>query len=185
MKKIVFLLEEASLKEFLDIVLPKLLPPDVTFLTVPHEGKQDLEKSIPRKLRAWQEPDVRFVIMRDQDGSDCIRLKEKLCRLCAESGRPDSLVRIVCNELESWFLGDLAAVAEAFDMPSISRLQRKAKYRNPDNLTNAAQELKRIVSLYQKLKGARLIAEHIDIDRNRSTSFHTFIEGLLRVAGKT
>jgi hypothetical protein len=107
--KIVFLLEEASIKEFLDIVLPKILSSGVTFMTVPHEGKQDLERSIPRKLRAWLEPNVRFVIVRDQDGTDCIRLKEKLYRQCVESGRPDTMVRIVCNELESWFLGDLPA----------------------------------------------------------------------------
>ena len=47
---------------------------------------------------------------------------------------------------------DLAAVAAAFKAPSIIRLQRKAKYRNPDILTNAAQELKKIVPGYQKLK---------------------------------
>lgn len=176
--KIVFLLEEASIKEFLDIVLPKILPSGVTFMTVPHEGKQDLERSIPRKLRAWLEPNVRFVIVRDQDGTDCIRLKEKLYRQCVESGRPDTMVRIVCNELESWFLGDLAAVADAFGMPSLVLLQRKAKYRNPDNLMNAAQELKRIVPGYQKVQGARLIAEHVDILRNCSV----FIEGVQRVA---
>lgn len=180
--KIVFLLEEASLKGLLDIILPRILPSGVTFMTVAHEGKQDLERSIPRKLRAWLEPDVRFVIVRDQDGADCIRLKERLYRLCVESGRPDTLVRIVCNELESWFLGDLAAVADAFNMPALIRLQNKAKYRNPDNLTNAAQELKKIVPGYQKLRGARLIAEHLRTISNRSTSFHVFIEGVKRVA---
>ncbi|WP_161486040.1 hypothetical protein [Desulfotomaculum copahuensis] len=46
MKKIVFLLEEPSLKEFLEIFLPRILPPGVSFMAVPHEGKQDLEKSI-------------------------------------------------------------------------------------------------------------------------------------------
>jgi|GEM_PF-4539633 len=36
MKKIVFLLEEPSSKVFLDILLPRLLPPGVTFMTIPH-----------------------------------------------------------------------------------------------------------------------------------------------------
>jgi hypothetical protein len=63
-------------------------------------------------------------------------------------------------------------------MPSLVPLQRKAKYRNPDNLMNAAQELKRIVPGYQKVQGARLIAEHVDILRNCSV----FIEGVQRVA---
>jgi hypothetical protein len=184
MMKIVFMLEESSMKEFLDVFIPGLLPPGVTFMTVPHEGKQDLERSIPRKIRAWREPGVRFIIVRDQDGADCLRLKEKLCETCAEAGRGDSLVRIVCNELESWFLGDLSAVAAAFNTPSVAQLQRKAKYRNPDALTNAAQELKKIVPGYQKLKGARMIAGHIDTARNCSNSFHVFIEGVLRVIGK-
>jgi len=143
-----------------------------------------LEKSIPRKLRAWREPGVRFIIMRDQDGADCLRLKEKLCRICAEADRGDSLIRIVCNELESWFLGDLTAVAAALNTPSIARLQRKAKYRNPDSLTNAAQELKKIVPGYQKLRGARMIAGHIETRRNYSSSFQVFIEGVLRIIGK-
>ena len=63
MRRIVFLLEERSMKVLLDGLLPRLFP-DVAFLCVPHEGKQDLEKSLPRKLRAWREPGVRFVVLR-------------------------------------------------------------------------------------------------------------------------
>jgi len=181
MSKIVFLLEEPSMRELLDRLLPELLPRGVDFMTIPHEGKQDLEKSIPRKLRAWKEPGVRFIIVRDQDGGDCYRIKDNLISICTRGGRADSVVRIVCNELESWFLGDLAAVATAYDRPSIVRLQRKKKYRNPDSITNAAEELKKLVPEYQKLQGARRIAEHIDKDRNLSNSFHVFLEGVLRV----
>jgi len=181
MRQIVFLLEESSMKGFLDVFLPRILPPGVEFKTIPHEGKQDLEKSIPRKLRAWQNPEVRFIIVRDLDGANCLRVKEELCRICMEAGRRDSLVRIACNELESWFLGDLTAVALAFNKPSIAPLQRKAKFRNPDVLTNAAQELKRIVPGYQKRKGARMIAKHIDTMRNCSNSFQVFVEGVSRV----
>ena len=47
---LVFLLEERSMKEFLDILLPKILPENVGFRTIPHEGKSDLEKSIKTKL---------------------------------------------------------------------------------------------------------------------------------------
>ena len=47
--KLVFLLEEESMKHFLDGILPKILPPDVGFITVPHEGKSDLQKSVPIK----------------------------------------------------------------------------------------------------------------------------------------
>ncbi|WP_347489642.1 DUF4276 family protein [Desulfoscipio sp. XC116] len=182
MSKIVFMLEEPSMKELLDKLLPQLLPQGVDFMTVPHEGKQDLERSIRRKLRAWNEPGVRFIIVRDQDGGNCFRIKGDLLNICKLAGRPDSVIRIVCNELESWFLGDLVAVAAAYDKPRIARLQGKRKYRNPDNVTNAAEELKKLVPEYQKLQGARRIANHIDRDRNISNSFRVFLEGVLRVA---
>lgn len=47
MSRIVFLLEERSMKTLLDGLLPRFLP-GISFLCIPHEGKQDLEKSIPR-----------------------------------------------------------------------------------------------------------------------------------------
>lgn len=40
MSKIVFLLEEPSMKELLDRLLPGLLPTGVEFITIPHEGKK-------------------------------------------------------------------------------------------------------------------------------------------------
>ena len=57
MRRIVFLLEEFSMEGFLEVLLPRFFP-DLSFQCVPHEGKQDLEKSIPRKLRAWRDPDA-------------------------------------------------------------------------------------------------------------------------------
>ena len=80
MSRVVFLLEEYSMKVLLEGLLPRLVP-CLPFLCVPHEGKQDLERSIPRKLRAWREPGVRFVVVRDNDGSDCRALKARLAGL--------------------------------------------------------------------------------------------------------
>ena len=51
---LVFLLEEASMKTVLDIILPQILPESVEFKTIPHSGKSDLEASIPHKLKAWR-----------------------------------------------------------------------------------------------------------------------------------
>ena len=78
MTQLVFLLEEESMKALLDVLLPQILPSETDFLCVPHQGKQDLEKSIPRKLRAWQTPAL-FVIIRDKDKEDCIILKKTSC----------------------------------------------------------------------------------------------------------
>ncbi len=46
---LVFLLEERSMKEVLDIILPQILPETIAFRTIPHSGKSDLEASIPHK----------------------------------------------------------------------------------------------------------------------------------------
>ncbi len=60
MRRIVFLLEELSMQALLQALLPRFFP-DLSFLCIPHEGKQDLEKSIPRKIKAWRDPDARFI----------------------------------------------------------------------------------------------------------------------------
>ena len=73
MNQLVFLLEEPSAKAMLEGVLPRLLGDNVNVVYVVFEGKQDLEKRLPRRLRAWQNPNARFVVMRDQDSGDATR----------------------------------------------------------------------------------------------------------------
>ena len=89
MSRLVFMLEEPSLKTLLDELLPRLFP-GLDFFCIAHEGKNDLEKSVPRKLRAWAVPGDRFVVVRDNDGSDCA-LKARLVFLCQSAGRADTL----------------------------------------------------------------------------------------------
>jgi hypothetical protein len=60
MSRIVFLVEEQSMKELLMKIVPRAVGSDVDYLIIPHEGKADLDKSIPRKLRAFPRGD-RFV----------------------------------------------------------------------------------------------------------------------------
>ena len=181
---LVFLLEEESMKALLDILLPKVLPKSVEFLCIPHEGKQDLEKSIPRKLKAWKKPDTYFVIVRDKDSADCLVLKQRLATSCSNAGRPDSLVRIACHELESWFLGDLAAVGQAFNIPNLIKKQNNKKYKQPDKLANASEELEKLVKSYRKVGGARKIAPYLAIENNRSQSFQCFISGIKALISK-
>lgn len=175
---LVFLLEEESMKALLDILLPKILPESVMFQCIPHEGKQDLEKSIPRKLKAWKTPDTYFVIVRDKDSANCLDVKKRLVALCSEAGRSDSLVRIACHELESWFLGDLTAVGQAFNLPKLMKKQNSKKYKKPDNLANASQELEKLIKGYRKVSGAKKIAHYLTIERNHSQSFLCFISGV-------
>jgi hypothetical protein len=182
MNKIVFLVEESSLKEFLDSYLPRFLP-DLDFLCVKHEGKQDLEKSIPRKLRAWQQQ-AQFVVVRDNDGADCKVLKARLLELCTQANRPDTVVRLACQELESWYLGAPEALARAYEQPGIAEIGRKAKFRDPDALGNPSHELSRLIPEYRKIDGARRMGQAMPTDAtaNRSRSFQVFVEGVGRMA---
>ncbi|WP_234369539.1 hypothetical protein [Paracidovorax avenae] len=114
----------------LDDWLPRLFPgwrDGQHFQCIPHEGKSDLDRSIPRKLAAWRIPGDRFVIVRDNDNADCVDLKNKLRGLCTQGERPETLIRIVCQELESWYLGDLAALERVMNFPPLpAPVQRQA-----------------------------------------------------------
>ena len=90
------------------------------------------------------------------------------------------MVRIVCTELESWLLGDLAAISYAYGKNFV-RLRNKRKFRTPDNLANAKQELRKIVPIYQPIDGARRIASYMDVNCNCSPSFNMFVSGVRRM----
>ena len=175
--KLVFLLEERSMKELLDLLLPRLLPSGIPFQTIPHSGKTDLQKSIKRKINAWTEPDVAFIILHDQDSNDCMVLKEKLTKLCVDSGKP-FLVRIPCRELEAWYWGDLKAVSNAYGT-DLTKLKNKKAYRDPDKIGNPKQELKKYIPTMGQIDGARKIAPLMDIENNTSHSFQVFVNGVL------
>ena len=168
------------------VLLEGLLPrvyPDLPFLCISHEGKQDLEKSIPRKLKAWQEPGVRFVIVCDKDEGGCRQVKTRLYSLCQAGGREDSLIRIACHELEAWYLGDTEALASAFGDESLRELSRKAKFRDPDSVSRPSDAIHKLVPEFQKVLGARLMAQYLSRDGNRSRSYQVLLEGIDAIGG--
>ena len=178
--KLVFLLEEPSMKYLLDILLPRILPSDVVFQTVPHSGKRDLERSIPRKLRGWNEPgDIRFVILHDQDTKNCVTLKNQLLQLCKDTNR-QVLVRIACQEMEAWYFGDLNALAEAYKKPKLLKFANMKKYRVPDEIPTPREDLRKIIPEHQQIQGAKIVAPFMDIERNKSDSFQQFVKGVKR-----
>ena len=166
---------------FLEGLLPRFFP-DLDFRCYPHEGKQDLVRSIPKILRRWKTPGDRFVVVHDNDRKDCRDLKKRLQARCREGQREDTLIRIACQELEAWYLGDLTALATAYDSPSVKNLVVKRKFRSPDEIQHPSREIKQAIKSFQKISGARLMARHIRLDENRSTSFHTFMHGITTLA---
>lgn len=181
--KLVFFLEEPSIWEMLKILLPKIVP-EHDYQAVIFEGKQDMERRLGGKLRGWLHTEnIRFIIIRDQDSGDCVQIKQKLADICRQAGKSDVLIRIACHELESFYLGDLAAVGKAFALPNLHNQQNNRKFRDPDRLGNAAQELKQLSNRqYQKISGSRAIAQHLNLDgNNRSHSFNMLINSLSKM----
>lgn len=181
MTTLVFCLEEPSARAMLQGVLPRLLDGDIEVKYIVFEGKQDLHKQLVKRLKHWQQPDSHFVIMRDQDSGDCSVIQSELTALCVQAGRADALVKIACRELESFYLGDLAAVETGLSIKGISRQQTNRKYRDPDALVNASEEMLKITKgRYQKLLGSRSIGHHLKLDgSNASRSFCDLINSVV------
>jgi hypothetical protein len=119
------------------------------------------------------------VVLRDNDGKDCIALKQRLRDMCVNAGRADTLVRLVCQELEAWFLGDLEAIEEAYVIPDLAAQNRgKARFRNPDELPRPSQDLADLTGDITKIERARRIAKKMVVERNTSPSFQVFVSGV-------
>ena len=124
------------------------------------------------------------MILRDNDRGDCRQLKQHLRGLCAVRAVRESLIRIVCQELEAWFLGEPEALAEGFRKESLRRIGRRARFRNPDAIPHPASEIARLVPQYQTVSGARALGGHITRERNQSQSFRAMIAGIERFASR-
>ena len=187
MNQLEVLVEEKSMALILQVLLPKILPDgwiinENCFIRT-HEGKQDLQHSIPNKLRAAARMrlNIGFIIIQDQDSDNCKNLKSKLLTLCHDAlpnSRIPICIRIVCHELESWYLGDCIALERVFSRFRASDYQNKRLFRNPDDCVNPKQRLKSIVGEYPQVDTARRIAPLLDPSNNRSFCFRVFVQGV-------
>ena len=171
---LVILTEEKSMKDALEHLLPKLGVDLDNVTIIAHQGKSDLEKSIPRKLRGWGDPAARFLILRDNDRGDCKSRKALLSTMVGQAGKSNvSKVRIVCQELESWFLADQPAlVAAGYAQPG--KLYSFSS-KDPDAITHPVHEMEKLRPGYGKINGANNIAPHMDPENQRSASFRNTI----------
>jgi len=195
--------EEPSAEAFLRSLLPKILDTRIDYDIHVFQGKIDLLKNLPMRLKAlasWMPRDWRIVVLVDRDDDDCIKLKGQLTLFCTQSGltvrhpgRANQLVqilnRIAVEELEAWLFGDVPALCATY--PRLSRdLARRERYRQPDMIAGGTwealeRELQR-VGYHQgglrKIQVAREVAAHMNPDQNRSPSFQTFYRGLQELA---
>jgi len=194
-----FLVEEPSAEAALCNLVPKVLGSDFSFAVYPSQGKQDLLKNLPARLRAyrrWLPEDSGIVVLIDADGRDCLEQKAKLegvahqagflTRAAAGGHRFQVLNRLAIEELEAFFFGDVDALCDAY--PGVPRsLGNRAGYRDPDAISGGTWEaLERVLQRsghhrggLAKIKAAREISACMEPDRNRSGSFRAFRQGLL------
>ncbi|MGI4871424.1 MAG: DUF4276 family protein [Janthinobacterium lividum] len=152
------LLEEASAKAALDVLLPRLLPEGATFVCHPHRGKTDLLARLPGRLKNYARvlpanADWRVVILMDAD-TDCKGRKKELERLVAEvhlltktTAQPGQkyqvITRLAVAELEAWFLGDPAAIQAAYSRVHAHHFKRIHPV--PDEISDAWETLHRVL----------------------------------------
>ncbi len=191
-----FLLEEPSAEKVLRNILPSIVTGNHTFKCIVFQGKYDLLKKLPARLRAykrWIPENYRIIVLVDRDQENCTELKSKLNRFAAESGllcRSTAsgaffqvLNRIAVEEIEAWFFGDPEAIRLAF--PKIAVFENKAQYRNPDDIVNTWEMLEKLLQQkgyhrtgLRKGDAANAISVHMQPLKNKSKSFQVFWDGV-------
>ena len=160
-------------------------------------GKERMLRTLPGlfyTLARAQYAD-RVIVVIDQDTDDCEALKRHIHddavaadlvyrnQLTSESSLR---IRIAMTELESWFIGDPAAVRAAF--PHLTeRDMRLRRGQHPDDMPNAWEWLERRLMQrgyfpvgMRKVVAAEAIAQHLDLspEANASQSFRLFLRTL-------
>lgn len=193
------LTEEPSAEAALRVLVPRLLPAVTSWEVRPFTGKGALLSALPTRLRAYPDwlphvhgPDWCVVVLIDRDDDDCHTLKGELERITAEAGlvsrtaNPEAyrvVNRIVVEELEAWFFGDVDALRAAYPFVPAS-LDQQRGFRDPDDIRGGTWErleavlAKAYPTGMPKVEVASSIAPHMDPERNRSASFRAFRDAL-------
>lgn len=190
------------MEAFLEDLLPRIVPQAVDRKIINHGSKWQLLQRLPNRLVGYARIPVlhrpKILILIDRDDDDCVVLKQRLEDGCRHAGltsrtRPsgdglfDVVNRIVIEELEAWYFGDVAAMAR--EWPGVpATLAAQARFRDPDAIAGGTHEV--LLSVLQKaghfrgqerlpkIDAARRMGAGIDPARNRSASFKHFMTGL-------
>lgn len=190
-ERLEFLVEEPSMEAILREILPSWLNNRIEFAIFPYQGKEDLLRNLPNRLRAYSRflpASTRLIVLIDRDDENCLELKSRLetiaanagllSRTKARDGKYSIANRIVVEEVESWYFGDWRAVRQAY--PKIdSKWPDKAGYRDPDAITGgtweAFERIARKAGYFKgglrKVEAARTIGSNLNPVTNTSRSF--------------
>lgn len=197
MTRLEVLVEEPSAARALNILLPRVVP-EAVFEVREFPGKAALLKALPTRLvgyaarMKWEQ--LKVAVLVDRDDDDCLVLKQQLQDFAANAGLTTRAIgsdsfqvlnRIVVEELEAWLLGDAEALNRAYPKVPIS-LAYQARYRDPDAIRGGTWEALEAVlvkhgyhrSGLRKMQAATDIAQHMNVESNRSKSFQVFRDGV-------
>jgi hypothetical protein len=196
-----FLVEEQSMEAALRVLLPKIVG-DLSFEVYRHQGKSELLKALPDRLRgyaSWIPSNWRIVVVVDRDDDECKMLKARLEKIALDAGLVTRstaggklyavINRVAIEELEAWYFGDWQAVVTAYPRVPLN-IPDKAAYRDPDAIAGGTWEaLERTLQRagyfgggLPKIEAARNIAALMDPTKNRSRSFCAFRDALGELA---
>ncbi len=185
---IFFLVEDYSMRKFLEGILPRLGIDESFFEIKHHRGKEDLINNLNKIIPSLSKRAQQIIVLIDQDKQNCVKLKNKIKEKMAWCSC-EYKIRIACYELEAWFLGDMEAIAKCSPRFNARFFQGKKKYRDVDNIEKPSRVIEEIVPDWKeryasKLKFAKTIAPFVSLERqnleqaNRSHSFQVLLETL-------
>ena len=178
-RDIVVFVEEPSAFEIARAVARKLgLLDRVTILK--HQGAGDLERSFAGKIANDPFPESKFLILRDGDNGDCRQLKRSLREKIPRGKRGRTIVRIVCQELEAWYLAQPSALTDAGALAS--DIPRRKLIGNVDAIANPKRIFLHHAHNRGQIEHARRIGPCLDIDLKKSASFGHFVTGMRKLA---
>lgn len=208
-----FLVEDSSGRELVEILLPKLLgaqgfahswrvhsykglgrlPRDI-LRPRSDAYKRVLLDGLPQILRGLSRCDGidAIVVLIDADKRPCEAFLAELLNVAKSCGAvAKTMFRLAIEEIEAWYLGDEAAILEAYPRAKIKILRNYV----PDSVCDTWETLADAVVVGgrdtvmriggphagdYKHEWARTIGPKLVVERNRSQSFRKFCQGLQR-----
>ncbi|MCK5537632.1 MAG: DUF4276 family protein, partial [Bacteroidales bacterium] len=173
------------MRKFFEGILPRLGFDEKLFEIKHHRGKEDLLNNLHKIIPSLSKRAKHIMVVIDQDKQDCVVLKNKINQQMIFRSDCTYTIRIACYELESWFLGDMAAIEQCSDRFKAQSFQNKDKYRHIDSIEKPSTVLTKIIPDWKKKhtskpKFAETIASLISLEQNtnRSKSFLVLLDSL-------
>jgi len=170
--------EEPSMKVTIEHVLRILGVDNRAVRIISFDGVGNMEKDLPAQLRAVaKNAAAKVLVLRDNDNGNCTVHKQRLSSMVRQAQLENrSRVRIVCQMLEAWFIGDTEALESSRHLKKpVPKRLRKC---NPDVQANPKAELRKLREGYTEITGAKAISPHLKLGRNRSKSFTHTIQAI-------